>query len=750
MAAGAVCKGRSASPALNRELRKSLANVLGCGIYSTPGYVRSKSNPADDPTRGKPLRFPDVELPAWWLASCCGDHSKLDEFLDSLELSSCDISGHPPLRELYIQDPSVVDLSCKHKKLKRMHQRVRLKLRLKAQSQKRVESETNGKNSFFSEFWSEEVKDVLLSFSKDQFIFGEGHSWPPSQPGFLDLFSGKKGFARACVKFGCPWVLTFDFKDGPHCDLLDFDLRKKIEFLVTRGVFCHVSAAPSSGSFSRAIGAAVRSRAEPQGIRPVPAGMAEEIRTGNSHSFWLAFIIQLCIGLKIHFWVSNPDGSYFWTQPEWKQVGAHILENCYRVDFCAFNTPWRKRTRFFTSGSLRGVKRLCNGKHAHLLLRGKDKKSGMSLTQVAAPYPRALCSLLAWHACKDARLLTTCTSLTCRHDHRRIGEAKNPGPRARRVVSRNLQDLNNVELVRAETAALGEKIYSQFLKWLELSLDIATIHKLFLVPALMGYMVAAYGKFLYAKGDALYTFRHLVVYVQRRHPGFKGFLQPSWEVVTRWEELEPVEHRRPLPYSLMTAMVTLCVAWKWHFVAGVILISFHGCCRPGEVLNACRSQLVLPCDLGNVSGPCYLRIQKPKPGMRGMGRIQHAKVAPADVVEFLNKVYRKHGPDVPLYGGTPSAFRLRWNKLLVALNVSKNAGITPGGLRAGGTVELYRRGVPILDILWALRLKHVETLQHYLQEIATQITMIDLPLETRVKVACLNELYPHFLLFTGH
>ena len=74
-----------------------------------------------------------------------------------------------------------------------------------------------------------------------------------------------------------------------------------------------------------------------------------------------------------------------------------------------------------------------------------------------------------------------------------------------------------------------------------------------------------------------------------------------------------------------------------------------------------------------------------------MGRIQHAKVAPADVVEFLNKVYRKHGPDVPLYGGTPSAFRLRWNKLLVALNVSKNAGITPGGLRAGGQLN-YTEG----------------------------------------------------------
>lgn len=220
-------------------------------------------------------------------------------------------------------------------------------------------------------------------------------------------------------------------------------------------------------------------------------------------------------------------------------------------------------------------------------------------------------------------------------------------------------------------------------------------------------------------------------------------------MILRWQELEPVEHRRPLPFALMCAMVSLCIGWGWRRVASVILIGFYGCCRPGEVLRAQRSQLVLPCDLGLTSGPCYLRVQKPKPGRRGMGRTQHAKITDSDAVAFLSRVFDGVAPDCLIYGGTSSAFRLRWNKLLLALGISNSAMITPAGLRAGGTVELYRRGVPILDILWALRLKNVETLQHYLQEIATQITMIDLPLDARASIACLRQLLPFLLRSSG-
>lgn len=76
----------------------------------------------------------------------------------------------------------------------------------------------------------------------------------------------------------------------------------------------------------------------------------------------------------------------------------------------------------------------------------------------------------------------------------------------------------------------------------------------------------------------------------------------------------------------MAAMVTLAISWGWRRVASVILIGFFGCCRPGEVIRAERCQLVLPFDLGIRTGPCYLRAQKPKPGRRGMGRTQRAKV----------------------------------------------------------------------------------------------------------------------------
>ena len=223
-------------------------------------------------------------------------------------------------------------------------------------------------------------------------------------------------------------------------------------------------------------------------------------------------------------------------------------------------------------------------------------------------------------------------------------------------------------------------------------------------------------------------------------------MQPAWTIVSKWEELEPVEHRRPVPIALLHSMVVIALNWKWKRVATVLLVCFYGCCRPGEVLNASRKSLVLPDDLGAVPGSaCFLRIVKPKPGRRGLGRVQHVKVRDSSISLFLASVFGGLDCNEPLYPGSASAFRVRWNKILKCLGVPPSAKLTPGCLRAGGTVELYKQGMPILDILWALRLKNIETLQHYLQEISTEITMIDLPLPTRTLVKNLNLLFPHFI-----
>eukprot|EP00438_Fugacium_kawagutii_P000120 Skav218734 [mRNA] locus=scaffold1346:878540:884943:+ [translate_table: standard] len=742
VAAGCICKGRSASRALNRELRKSLASSLGFGVYSSPGFIRSAHNPADDPTRGKSLRTPDIHMPAWWFAVDDGDHKQLDDFLASISMADNDLGKFPPLQELFLQDPKVIDEGCKSK-LKRKHLKVRHRLRLRAQAKSSHSGEgaTTDETSKFP--WSDEITDILLSFSKDLFIFGDGYHWPPQQPGFLDLYSGRKGFAHAACRMGCPWVLCIDIKDGPTCNLLDSKLRLNLEKLLKQHVFIHVSAAPICASFSRAITPAIRSRAEPRGIFPVPPSMVEKVRQGNSHSIWLGKLIRICIQLHVHYWLENPDGSFLFLQPEWLHLPKNRSGDFFRVDFCTFKTPWRKRTRFLTSGSLKGLRRICNRQHKHVILRGKDKRTGLNMTHLSEPYPKGLCFLLAWYACYDTGCLRT--GLCYRSEHRRVGEAKNPGPRARRCAPRDGGALEAVQLIRIETSALGERLYLAFRRWCAQNLNASSVSQAFLVPGLMGYLLAGYGRFLFSKGDALYTFRHLVVYVRREFSGFKGHLQPAWDIISRWEEIEPVEHRRPLPFGLMSAMVVLSISWGWLRVASVILIGFFGCCRPGEVLRADRCQLVHPNDLGVSSGPCYLRIQKPKPGRRGMGRTQHARISEQDVVLFLSSVFSSAKADDKIYPGTTSAFRLRWAKLLEALHVPRTAELTPAGLRAGGTVHLYRRGVPIMDILWALRLKNVETLQHYLQEIATQITMIDLPLEARQMVASLNELFPHFL-----
>lgn len=262
----------------------------------------------------------------------------------------------------------------------------------------------------------------------------------------------------------------------------------------------------------------------------------------------------------------------------------------------------------------------------------------------------------------------------------------------------------------------------------------------------MATFLAAYGRYWYSIGGALFNLRHLYIYAQRVNHLLRGHMQEAWNVITRWEELEPVEHRRPIPLALLHSMVVIALNWRWVRVAAVLMIAFYGCCRPGEVLTAARRSLILPEDIGAHPGSsCFLRILKPKPGRRGMGRIQHIKIIDECVCRFLSTVFAKLEPNERLYPASAGCFRTRWEKILKRLGIPSSARLTPGCLRAGGTVELYKQGMPIMDILWCLRLKNVETLQHYLQEISTEITMIDFSVPTRSLIRDLSLLFYHFV-----
>ena len=97
-------------------------------------------------------------------------------------------------------------------------------------------------------------------------------------------------------------------------------------------------------------------------------------------------------------------------------------------------------------------------------------------------------------------------------------------------------------------------------------------------------------------------------------------------MIAKWEKLEPVDHRRPIPLKLLEAMAAVGLLWKWNRFAGCIILAFHGCTRMGEILLAKQKHLLLPTDLSLPStSPVFLRIVDPKPGRKGLGKIQHVR-----------------------------------------------------------------------------------------------------------------------------
>lgn len=76
-----MTKGGSSSQAINREPRASIPDVVGANVRGYDGFIRSKSNPADDRTRSQPIRRPKRDPPDWWRKAGAGDYEEFDKFL---------------------------------------------------------------------------------------------------------------------------------------------------------------------------------------------------------------------------------------------------------------------------------------------------------------------------------------------------------------------------------------------------------------------------------------------------------------------------------------------------------------------------------------------------------------------------------------------------------------------------------------------------------------------------------------------
>eukprot|EP00438_Fugacium_kawagutii_P006915 Skav203581 [mRNA] locus=scaffold935:89412:94199:+ [translate_table: standard] len=587
---------------------------------------------------------------------------------------------------------------------------------------------------------SEAAKELLCRFGRGQVVMRSGESWPPERAGFLDLFSGEKGVAKALQKHCNVWSLCFELEDGADQDLSQPTLRSLLEQMLREGCFIGVGGGPVCRTFFMAVRPPVRSKTEPYGKAAVSPKMREKILEGNDMAFWCIKVLDLALTLKIAVWLENPGSSWLFRLPEWKELETRWPSlRAWTVDYCRFGTPWRKRTKFFSDTVLSQFRTLCAGCKKHQLLQGRSKEHGKSWTLVAQPYPAGVCEALALGLLQRSKLVELKQNFDpaecAKAGHGRVGEAAHPGPRP--FKDRNRTGLlEEVPLVEAKTKALQDKIWGSFLGWLNSTLTPGAVHSAMSHPCLLVLLAREYGNHLYSTGRSLYVFRHLLVFLQQNFLTIRPLMGACWSMVTRWELMEPTEHRVPLPYAVFCAMVSVAIGWGWHRFAGILSLGFLGIARPGEPLRATRGELVLPRDtLSDCAQVAYLKILKPKTRQRGRGKIQHISIHDARFITFLDKVFGLDEAHVRLLDCTPSAFRRRWDAVLHALAVPKASGLTPGGVRGGGCVHAFQTGVDISMLLWRMRIKHMQTLESYLQEVVASTVVAELPLEARRKIS---------------
>ena len=713
VALGALVKGRCSSKTLNSELSRSIPTQIGCDLYGFYMFYPSAANRADGPTRGVAPSAPDLTMPHWWELINKGQYDEFDSWMDK-QNSLIQERPSDPFSAEFPFDP--IDETGGH-----------------------VELDDNGAISGHPvSSLDPEALAILESFPEQQFFRAKGVVGFPGR-GALDLYSGRAGIARALIRKGCPWVLSFDWVRAAEENLLNKDLQSKILRLIDLGCFSLAGSALICASFSKAVTPAVRSPRFPRGLPRIRLSMRRKVREGNQHADFTKEAIRRAETAGAHFWVENPDSSYLWKLRGYQRFLHPQSDWTMRVDFCRFGTPWQKRTRFGTSiPGLRGLRVMCNTDHSHLVLRGMSKVHRRPWTAVAEPYPKGLCNLVSSAAVKACgwNRGKLAIAACAKAGGNRIGEASNPGPRRRKDP--RLGKLSEMPIQGAATLALGNREWDQFLQWSSKHLPEDAMETFLAVPLFLVHALRHYGDLQYQAGSSLSYFRHLILEAQRRVPSAKQYMSVAWDYATRWQNQEPTVHRQPLPLPILKAMVSLAWMLGWHRWVGVTLLSFFGIGRVGEVIKCTRKQLLLPSDvLESDCKDAYLVLYVSKTMFRQPAKIQHMKVTDRYIVRLLSIIFNGYDKSTLLFYGGAGIYRRRWNYLLDVLQVPAKVALTPGGLRGGGAVHAYRSNVDLPSLLWRMRIKHAATLEAYLQETAALTALSDLPHGSveRVKIA---------------
>ena len=229
---------------------------------------------------------------------------------------------------------------------------------------------------------------------------------------FLDLFAGEGGVAGKWRKLGFK-VFEYDVIHGPSYDLTAPALQARIlNAMRTKQVLGVMMATPcTSFSVARDRTAVIRNRKFPWKLphHQLSPKDAVKVDIGNACARATLKFTRACNRHSIPWAVENPHSSKLWLLPEFERLACDPHTQVKVVDFCAYGTPWRKRTRLMFGNvdacdlarldRCRCIGRYCSfqsGRHFQLTGAGPNHKPW---TLIAQPYPARLCRDLARARC---------------------------------------------------------------------------------------------------------------------------------------------------------------------------------------------------------------------------------------------------------------------------------------------------------------------------------------------------------------
>ena len=232
----------------------------------------------------------------------------------------------------------------------------------------------------------------------------------PDPKVFVEIFSASGRLAAAvCQRTGWP-TLLWDIDLGAEYDLLSRKNQCKLVGWLRSGRLCGAHLGTPCSSFTRARDhrpgpPPLRSDAMPLGLPGLEPHDQRNIRIGNAFMRFSARFLGLCANLHVPCTLENPLSSRLWLCPPVRRVLRRRFVSQHRCDYCMCGTPWKKPTLFVAAhvnldilASLRcnsSKRGLCQRTgRPHVPLAGQTTQ-GRWLTQVAEPYPKPLCRILA-------------------------------------------------------------------------------------------------------------------------------------------------------------------------------------------------------------------------------------------------------------------------------------------------------------------------------------------------------------------